>query len=283
MEILKKIEQVREVVRKASADGKLVGLVPTMGALHAGHISLIDRAVKECNFVVVSIFVNPTQFEPGSDLENYPKDIDRDVEICKKAGVDVILAPMVSEIYPEKNITWVNVEGMTDVLCGANREGHFRGVCTVCSKLFNIVSPNKAYFGQKDAQQLAVIKRMVKDLDFDLEIVGCETVREDSGLAMSSRNAYLSDTEKKEAALLYGSLQLCELLVAGGERNSNVLIGEMRKLLEKSELIEIEYIEIVDNDSLEQVGKIENTVLAALAARVGKARLIDNVVIEVKS
>lgn len=283
MKLVKTITEVRTLVAEAKARDKRVGFVPTMGALHAGHISLVKDAVKDCDFVVVSIFVNPAQFAPGEDIDAYPKTLDDDLTKCRENGVDVVFAPLPEQMYPEKNLSWVEVEKLTLPLCGRSRPAHFKGVTTVCAKLFNIVQPDKAYFGQKDAQQAIVVKRMVDDLNMPLEIVICPTVREKSGLAMSSRNAYLSDDEKKQATLLYAALQECELLIAGGLRDSQNLIGEMRKLLAIGRDIKIDYISIVNADTLEEIGVIEGRVLVALAVKIGPARLIDNVLLDIKS
>ncbi len=281
MEVVHTIKEVRLESSKARIANKTIGFVPTMGALHAGHESLIKTAKQQCGFVIVSVFVNPTQFEPGGDFQAYPRTLDEDLKICEKNGVDVVFAPSVEQMYPLEILTWVNVEKMTDRLCGAFRPGHFKGVTTVCAKLFNIVGADKAYFGQKDAQQLAVIKRMVIDLNFPLEIVGCPTIRQENGLAMSSRNKYLTEDQKHEAALIYGGLQLCELMIKTGEKDPSILKKEMEKLITSGGNIKIEYLEIADLDTLEPIKEIKGNVLVAIAAYVGKARLIDNIIIEV--
>jgi len=280
METVKTIDGVRSLVAPQRLKGKTIGLVPTMGALHVGHVSLMEAAVARCDFVVVSIFVNPTQFGPAEDFDKYPRDMDADMRICEDAGVDVVFAPSARQMYPEKNITWVNVEGITDKLCGPSRSGHFRGVTTVCAKLFNIVDTDIAFFGQKDGQQAVVIQRMVADLNMPIEIVVCPTVRCESGLAVSSRNRYLSDSEKKDAALLYAALQRCEKLFTEGCRDAAQLIEAMRDTVSSSSKIQIEYINITDSRSLEAVDVIEGRVLAAIAAKVGPARLIDNMVLD---
>ncbi len=280
MEGAGKIEEVPKSVGKARSKGKSIGLVPTMGALHAGHVSLIKAAVDRCDFVVVSIFINPTQFEPTEDLDNYPKDLDGDVKICTEAGADLVFAPGVNEMYADKNITWVTVEKLTENLCGRFRPIHFRGVTTVCTKLFNIVLPDVAFFGQKDAQQAIVIKRMVADLNMPLEIEICPTVREADGLAVSSRNQYLSDAERKAAALLYAALRECEKMATGGCRESAKLIEAMRQVVSKSPGIDIEYISIVNIETLEDIDLIEDMALAALAAKIGSTRLIDNILVD---
>ncbi len=280
MEVAKTIELIRSLVKAARNGGKKIGLVPTMGALHIGHISLIEAAVKECDFVVVSIFVNPTQFVPGEDFEKYPRPLATDLEICRKADVDVVFAPTPEQIYPTENLTWVNVEKLTESLCGQFRPGHFRGVTTVCTKLFNIVAPDIAYFGQKDAQQAFVIKRMVADLNMPLEIVICPTVREPNGLAVSSRNKYLTEQQKKDAANIYKSLQKCRKMINAGVKETTEIITEMRKILQQVPSIEIEYISIVDAETLRNIDRIASKVLAAVTVKIGPARLIDNILVD---
>jgi len=280
MEVAETIESVRALVKAARAKGKKIGFVPTMGALHVGHISLIEAAVNDCDFVVVSIFVNPTQFGAGEDFEKYPRVMDADLEICTKARVDVVFAPTLQQMYPGENVTWVNVEKLTEPLCGWSRPGHFRGVTTVCAKLFNIVAADIAYFGQKDAQQAIVIRRMVADLNMPLEIVICPTIREPDGLAVSSRNQYLSERQKKDATRIYKSLQKCRLMLEDGVREPKKIVAEMRKILQQVPSIEIEYVSIVDADTLESIEKIAGRVLAAVAVRIGPARLIDNILLD---
>ncbi|MBU1259784.1 MAG: pantoate--beta-alanine ligase [Planctomycetes bacterium] len=282
MEIVKTIEQVRKVVSEAGMASREIGLVPTMGALHEGHFSLIKAAKKQCDFVAVSIFVNPTQFGPGEDLAKYPRPFDADVKACKELGVDIIFAPSDKEMYPEKNITWVNVEKLSEPLCGKSRPGHFRGVATVCAKLFNIVQPDVAFFGQKDAQQAVIIQRMVADLNMPMEIVVCPTVRQIDGLAMSSRNKYLNDKERKDAALLYAALQEAEMLIGAGVRKSSELVREMEKILKISKQIKVEYISIVNAQTLDEIDEVKGKVLIAIAAKLGSARLIDNIMLDVE-
>lgn len=282
MDVAKTIESVRELVKAARSENKKIGIVPTMGALHIGHISLIEAAVKECDFVVVSIFVNPTQFGPGEDFEKYPRPLEADMKICEKAGVDVVFNPAPEQMYPSENITWVNVKKLTEPLCGRSRPGHFRGVTTVCAKLFNIVAPDVAFFGQKDAQQAVVIKRMVDDLNMPLEIVVCPTVREPSGLAVSSRNKYLSEDQKKDAALIYKSLQKCREMIEAGTKDVGKIISEMQKVLNQVPSLEIEYVSIVDAEILQSIDHITGKVLAAVAVRIGPARLIDNIVVDIR-
>lgn len=281
MEIAKTIKSVKDLVKIARLASKKIGFVPTMGALHIGHISLIETARKACDFVVVSIFVNPTQFGPGEDFEKYPRPIDADLEICQKAEVDVVFAPTPKEMYGNGNFTWVIVEKLTERLCGKSRPGHFRGVTTICAKLFNIVEPDIAFFGQKDAQQSVVIKRMVADLNMPLEIRVCPTVRQPDGLAISSRNQYLSLQQKQDATSIYKSLQKCREMVEAGERETELILVQMRKILSKTPAIEVEYIDMVDAETLEDVKRIENKVIAAIAAKIGSTRLIDNIVVDV--
>lgn len=280
MEVAETIKSVRRLVKAARSKGNKIGLVPTMGALHIGHICLIEKAVKGSDFVVVSIFVNPTQFGPGEDSEKYPRSFESDLEICRKAGVDVVFAPSPQEMYKKENLTWVNVEKLTEPLCGRSRPRHFRGVTTVCAKLFNIVEPDVAYFGQKDAQQAIVIKRMVADLNMPLEIVVCPTVREPNGLAVSSRNKYLSEQQRKDATYIYKSLKKCESLVEAGTTDSKTIIGEMKQILNQVSSIEIEYISIVDAESLQELERIAGKALAAVAVKIGSARLIDNIIVD---
>jgi pantoate--beta-alanine ligase len=283
MYIAKSIQQVREEIKAAKQQGKTVGFVPTMGALHIGHVSLIQEAKIQTDFVVVSIFVNPTQFGPNEDFDNYPRYIDDDLNICEENGVDLVFAPSTNEMYPDKNITWVNVEGLTDKLCGSSRPDHFRGVTTVCSKLFNIVCPDIAFFGQKDAQQSIVIKRMVENLNMPLKIVVCSTVRETDGLAISSRNKYLTNTERKDAPLIYESLKKAEKLIQNSNLEYSQIVDEMKTVIGRSRLFKIDYVEILDADTLEMPNSDTLSLLVAVAANLGKARLIDNILVDVKS
>jgi pantoate--beta-alanine ligase len=280
MQVAKTIAEVRASVAQARSSGKTIGFVPTMGALHAGHASLIDAAASRCDFVVVSIFVNPTQFGPTEDLNRYPRPFEKDLEICRKHGVDVVFAPTAAEMYPRENLTWVTVEKLTDRLCGASRPGHFRGVATVCTKLFNIVGPDVAFFGQKDAQQSLVIQRMVADLNMPLEIVVCPTVREPDGLAMSSRNQYLSPQERKDATQIYKSLKLCRELIEAGERQVDVLRDRMREVLAQVPSMNVEYICITDARTLDELDRVHGRALVAVAVRMPSARLIDNILVD---
>ena len=274
------IAEMRAWVRQARAAGKTVGLVPTMGALHVGHVSLIEAAVARCDRVVVSIFVNPTQFGPGEDFDKYPRPFERDVEICEKCGAHAVFAPSAAEMYRGKNLTWVTVEKLTEPLCGRNRPGHFRGVTTVCAKLFNIVLPDLAFFGQKDAQQAVVIRRMVADLNMPLEIVVCPTVREPDGLAVSSRNQYLDPQERKEAPVIYRALQRGGELIRAGETDAARIVDETRGILRRVPALRVEYVSLVDAESLEEIGQVRGKVLLAVAGRLGSTRLIDNIQVD---
>jgi len=282
MEVAKTIQSVRKLVKSARSKGKKIGFVPTMGALHIGHISLIERAVEECDFVVMSIFVNPTQFGPAEDFDRYPRNLDADLKICKKAGVDVVFTPSVEQMYTARNLTWVNVEKLTEPLCGRFRPGHFRGVTTVCAKLFNIVGADVAYFGQKDAQQALVIKRMVVDLNMPLQIVVCPTVREPDGLAVSSRNQYLTEPQRKDAACIYKSLQKCRQMIDAGITDTKKIINQMRREINRVPSIEIEYLSIVNAETLQAVEYITGTILVAIAIKIGTVRLIDNILLDLR-
>jgi len=273
---LNKINEVKKYVSEWKKEGLTIGLVPTMGCLHEGHKSLIDRAVKENDRVIVSVFVNPTQFGPNEDFDKYPRSIENDVDLCTKAGASIVFNPEPKEMYFDDACTYVNVENLTDGLCGAKREGHFRGVCTVVSKLFNISQATRAYFGEKDAQQLAVIKRMVRDLNFNVEIVGCPIVRESDGLAKSSRNKYLSKEERVEALVLNKGLKKGKELLENGIRKTSKIKETIENEINKSPLSKIDYIEVVDSITLEPIENIESDVLVAIAVFIGKTRLIDN-------
>ena len=278
MLIYGQIEQVREAVKAWKKEGKSVGFVPTMGYLHEGHKSLIDAARRENDKVVVSIFVNPMQFGPTEDLATYPRDLDHDAALCESAGVDLIFHPEAEEMYEKDFCSFVDMTGLTEGLCGKTRPIHFRGVCTVVNKLFNIVTPDHAYFGQKDGQQLAVIKRMVRDLNMDIEIVGCPIVREEDGLAKSSRNTYLSPEERKAALILSKTVALGKEL-AKTEKDANKVVEAMKKNIETEPLAKIDYVEAVDALSMAPVEKLEGTCMLAMAVYIGKTRLIDNTLI----
>ncbi len=279
MQLIHTIQEIRQAIDPLKRQGKRIGFVPTMGALHAGHGSLVEAARSECDVVVVSIFVNPTQFGPGEDFEKYPRTLETDAAYCERVGADMVFAPSAEEMYPQPQMSWVDVETLTDTLCGASRPGHFRGVTTVCAKLFNIVAPDIAYFGQKDAQQAMVIRRMVRDLNMPLAIWVCPIVREPDGLAMSSRNKYLSADERERALCLYRALMDCQSRVAAGQRQSKALADTMRQIIEKQQGA-IDYISIVDPETLEPVEAIEHKALVLLAVNIGHTRLIDNLLID---
>ena len=278
MKIVGTVKEVREQVKEWKKQGLSVGFVPTMGYLHEGHKSLMDAARKGNDKVVVSIFVNPMQFGPTEDLATYPRDLDHDAALCESAGVDLIFHPEAEEMYEKDFCSFVDMTGLTEGLCGKARPIHFRGVCTVVNKLFNIVTPDHAYFGQKDGQQLAVIKRMVRDLNMDIEIVGCPIVREEDGLAKSSRNTYLSPEERKAALILSKTVALGKEL-AKTEKDANKVVEAMKKNIETEPLAKIDYVEAVDALSMAPVEKLEGTCMLAMAVYIGKTRLIDNTLI----
>ena len=270
------ISEIRAYIESWKKEGLSIGFVPTMGYLHEGHKSLIEKAREQNHKVVVSIFVNPTQFGPNEDFESYPRDLQKDEQLCCDAGADLIFAPEASEMYFNDATTYISVQGLTDSLCGEKRPGHFNGVCTVVSKLFNIVSPHRTYFGEKDAQQLAVIKRMVRDLNINVEIIGCPIVREPDGLAKSSRNSYLLPTERAAAIILSKSLKAAKTAIENGERSGEKVKAIIREIITSEPLASIDYIELVDSNSIKSVEHIENSVLVAIAVYIGKTRLIDN-------
>ena len=278
MKIVGTVKEVREQVKEWKKQGLSVGFVPTMGYLHEGHKSLMDAARKGNDKVVVSIFVNPMQFGPTEDLATYPRDLDHDAALCESAGVDLIFHPEAEEMYEKDFCSFVDMTGLTEGLCGKTRPIHFRGVCTVVNKLFNIVTPDHSYFGQKDGQQLAVIKRMVRDLNMDIEIVGCPIVREEDGLAKSSRNTYLSPEERKAALILSKTVALGKEL-AKTEKDANKVVEAMKKNIETEPLAKIDYVEAVDALSMAPVEKLEGTCMLAMAVYIGKTRLIDNTLI----
>ena len=279
MKVIKKIDELKEVLKDFKKEGKTIGLVPTMGFLHKGHASLIKKAVEENDIVVVSDFVNPIQFGPNEDLEAYPRDINADSKLCEDLGADFIFNPEPSEMYHDKK-AFVNIEGLSDNLCGARREGHFRGVCTVCTKLFNIVGPNRAYFGQKDAKQLSIIKKLVFDLNIPVEIVACPIVREDDGLAMSSRNTYLSADERKAALCLSKAIFEGEKMAKEGFSVKEVL-EKMEEIISSEKLAKIDYISAVDLETIKDMDNFNKDTLVAIAVYIGKTRLIDNFIYEV--
>lgn len=264
--------------KRLSLTGK-VGLVPTMGYLHLGHLSLVSRAKEENDHVIVTIFVNPTQFGANEDLSKYPRDLERDLELLKPLGVDIVWNPSAETMYPPGYQTWVEVEALTNPLEGAMRPGHFKGVTTIVSKLFNATQPHKAYFGQKDAQQVAVIRRMTTDLNFPIEIVVCPTLREEDGLAMSSRNKYLNEAERKAATVLFRSLSEAKKLFDAGEKNADALRNKMKEVLESEPLANVQYVSCADYDSLEELNVISEKALLSMAVFIGKTRLIDNFVL----
>ncbi|HEX2949383.1 MAG TPA: pantoate--beta-alanine ligase [Armatimonadota bacterium] len=276
METLTTVAELRDAIRTRRSYLKRVGFVPTMGYLHAGHEALIRRAHEECDLVVVSIFVNPTQFGPNEDLEKYPRDLAHDQEVCERAGADLIFHPDPKELYPRGNNTWVSVEGLTEIACGAARPGHFRGVTTVCAKLFNIVRPDRAYFGEKDYQQLQVIRRMVRDLFMPLTIVGVPTVREQDGVALSSRNSYLSPTERQAARIVPRLWQMAQQLVEHGELESEKIVEALQNAVAAQPLAKLEYALILDPETLTPMRVLTHEARLLLAVHLGKTRLIDN-------
>ncbi|MFY9662359.1 MAG: pantoate--beta-alanine ligase [Terriglobales bacterium] len=280
MKICASISEARSACRDARANHRRVGLVPTMGALHEGHLSLVRAARAQCDVVAVSIFVNPTQFGPAEDLSKYPRQFERDCRLLEQEGVDILFAPSIEEMYPQGAISWVVVEGLSEKLDGRSRPGHFRGVTTVVAKLFHVIEPDAAYFGQKDAAQLAVIRRMVRDLDFPVEIVACPIVREADGLAMSSRNAYLNREERQRALVLQRSLQEARRQFDAGERLAARLIAAAKEVFVREPQVRLDYFEVVDPEMLDPVEHISGRTLVAVAAFVGTTRLIDNVVLE---
>jgi pantoate--beta-alanine ligase len=277
MRICKTIEEMRAACRAARRGGKRLGFVPTMGALHEGHLSLVRAARAACDAAAVSIFVNPTQFGPNEDLAKYPRDFERDRELLEKEGVELLFAPSVEEMYPAGAVTWVSVEELSGKLDGRSRPGHFRGVSTVVAKLFHIVEPDAAFFGQKDAAQVAIVRRMVRDLKFSVEIVACPIVREADGLAMSSRNAYLDRAQRRQALVLHRALARVEKLWEAGERDTEKLVAAGREEVAGERSVRLDYFEIVDPESLDPVKNLADGVLVAVAAFVGPTRLIDNV------
>jgi pantoate--beta-alanine ligase len=280
LETIHTVEWMKQVARQARTEGRPTGFVPTMGALHAGHMSLVRAAKAECRPVIASIFVNPTQFGPKEDFQKYPRTFEADRVLLEETGVDFLFAPEAAEIYPPGFRTWVNVEGLSDRLDGRSRPGHFRGVTTIVLKLLEIVQPQKAFFGRKDAQQARLIQQMARDLHLDSEIVVCPIVREPDGLAMSSRNAYLKPADRQAATVLYRALDGAQRGIEHGERDAFRLIAGMREVIRAEPLVEPEYEELVDAETLEPVTRLRGACLALLAARVGTTRLIDNLLIE---
>lgn len=280
MEINRDIASTRRAIAEARQAGRRVGFVPTMGYLHAGHLSLVAAARRDDTYTVVSIFVNPTQFGPNEDFDRYPRDEAGDLRQCEQAGVDLVFMPTREAMYRADAATTVHVAGLTDTLCGPSRPGHFDGVATVVTKLFNLVQPDRAYFGQKDAQQLAVIRRMTRDLDMPIEIVGCPIVREPDGLAMSSRNTMLSADERGRATALFRALSAARDEVAAGVRETSAIIAAMEQIIAAADPAGVDYTSIVDPDTLQPVARVERPVLVALAVRIGRTRLIDNLLVD---
>lgn len=276
MEIVSAISELRKQISEWKKAGYSVGLCPTMGYLHEGHASLMRNSVMRCDKTVASVFVNPIQFGPNEDLSTYPRDFERDCKVLENEGVDLVFHPEDSEMYKENFCTYVDITTLSDTLCGASRPVHFRGVCTVITKLLNTVKPDKIFFGQKDAQQLAIIRRMVRDLNFDVDVVGCPIVREADGLAKSSRNSYLSEDEHRAALVLSRTIRLGQDLVAEGERNSKALLDAMKENLRKEPMADVEYVEVVDGLEMQPVSTFKDGDLVAMAVRIGSTRLIDN-------
>ncbi|SNS16137.1 pantothenate synthetase [Anaerovirgula multivorans] len=280
MKIITSIDELKTIIRKEKQNGKQIGFVPTMGYLHDGHLSLIEKASIENQFVVVSIFVNPTQFGINEDFDVYPRDLERDQKIAETGGANIIFHPTTKEMYPTGYSTYVEVEKITEKLCGASRPGHFRGVTTVVAKLFHIVTPHRAYFGLKDAQQVVVIQKMVRDLNMDVQIVPCPIVREADGLAMSSRNVNLSIQDRKSALILSKSLLRAKEIVVAGERNAEIILTQIKEIIATEPTVTIDYIEILDFERFEKIDVLKGRVLIAIAAKIGKVRLIDNIILE---
>lgn len=281
IKVVHTISEVRQIVSQWKKEGNTIGFVPTMGYLHEGHQSLIRKSVEENDKTVVSIFVNPMQFGPAEDLDSYPRDLDADTKLCESTGAALIFNPEPEEMYKDGVCSFVDMTGPTKELCGKSRPIHFRGVCTVVNKLFNIVGPDKAYFGQKDAQQLAVIKRMVLDLNIPIEIVGCPIIREEDGLAKSSRNTYLNEQERRSALILSKTIFMGEKMVREGQRDVKTLVDAMKKNIETEPLAKIDYVEVVDFTNIQKIDKISGSVLVAMAVYIGKTRLIDNFIINI--
>lgn len=281
MQVAKTVREVRTWTRLVREEGKTIGFVPTMGYFHEGHLNLMRRAKAECDLCVVSLFVNPTQFGPSEDYRRYPRDFARDAAMAERVGVDLLFAPEVEEMYPESYQTYVELTALTTRLEGEARPGHFRGVATVCAKLFNIVQADRAYFGKKDYQQLKLLQRMVRDLNIPVEIVPCETVREPDGLAMSSRNVYLKPDERQAATVLYRSLCAGRDAILSGERDAEKVRRRTQEIIASEPLVKTEYVDVADAETLDPLTHIRGTVVISLAARVGVARLIDNITVTV--
>ncbi len=279
MKVVVDPQKLGNEIKKFKSIKKTIGFVPTMGALHQGHLSLIKQAARDNHKVVVSIFVNPAQFGPKEDLKKYPRSLKKDFQLCRKAGVDLLFVPDVKSIYPQGYSTFIEVEGLSNKLCGVSRPGHFRGVTTIIAKLLNLVEPNILYLGQKDAQQAIIIKRMIKDLNFPVEVKIMPTVREKDGLALSSRNIYLNKEERKEAPVLSEALSFAKLLIDNGQRDATRIISKMKQLINRKKLAKVDYVSVVDLEKLDNLKKINKNCLIALAIKIGKTRLIDNAII----
>lgn len=279
MRVVENIADLKTIIRAQKREEKVIGFVPTMGYLHKGHLSLIEASIRHNDFTVMSIFVNPTQFGPNEDFDRYPRDMEGDLSKAESAGVDVVFIPTKEEMYPDGYITYVDVEKITNTLCGNSRPGHFRGVTTIVNKLFNIVEPDKAYFGQKDAQQALVIKKMVQDLNLNVEVAIGPIIREEDGLAMSSRNVYLSDEERKSSIILYKSLLEVKDMIEKGERDREKIVGYITNQIKSKTNAEIDYVEAVNANTLESEKVLKGEILIAIAAKFGKTRLIDNVIL----
>jgi len=280
MKVIRTVQEMQQTAETSRIEGKRIGFVPTMGYLHKGHLALVRKARELADIVVVSIFVNPIQFGPKEDLSRYPRDFERDESLLEQEGTDIIFYPAVPEMYPDRYSTYVEVKGLGDHLCGLLREGHFVGVATVVAKLFNAVKPHFAIFGQKDYQQLKIIQRMVRDLNMDVEVTGFPTVREEGGLAMSSRNSYLSEGDRRKALLIHASMEKVRAMFAAGEKSAAALKNRARSMLESEDGVEVEYIDVCDTETLENVENIGDSALLAVALRIGKTRLIDNTILE---
>lgn len=282
MKVIKKIDEMRSAVSGIKSRGMSIGFVPTMGYLHEGHLSLVRESLRKADVTVVSIFVNPAQFGPREDFKEYPRDLNRDSEVLEREGVDYLFVPESDEIYPQGHKTYVEVYDLQDKLCGRSRPGHFRGVCTVVLKLFNIINPDISFFGQKDAQQAIILKRMVKELNLEVIIKVLPIIREEDGLALSSRNKYLTQEERKAALVLSKSLKVAQSMMEKGQRDSAAIIKEMKEIIGREPLAKIDYVEIVDTDRLNPVAKIEKKALVAMSIFIGKVRLIDNTILRTK-
>ncbi|MFV8828341.1 pantoate--beta-alanine ligase [Alkalihalobacterium sp. APHAB7] len=282
MKIVETVQELQKLIKEAKRNESVIGFVPTMGFLHEGHMSLVEQAQKECDLVVMSIFVNPLQFGPNEDFDRYPRNFERDSRLAQNAGVDVLFYPNVKEMYPTESAMKVIVHDGVDVLCGKSRPGHFDGVATVVLKLFNIVTPDRAYFGMKDAQQVAVIEKMIRDFNLQVSLIGCPTLREEDGLAKSSRNVNLTEVERKEATSIFDSLQLAKDLIAQGDRKADRIKAEMTTFLEKSSSGTIDYIELLTYPDLNHLDQLEGKVIIAIAQQYSRARLIDNIVLDIE-